>query len=55
MKYNFPVLPVSEHQLCQYVIPAEAVLSHVSIKCYLSAIFHLQIAHSLPDLIFHQC
>ena len=49
-QYNFPVLPVSEHQLCQYVsFLAEAGLSHVSIKCYLSAIRHLQIAHSLPD------
>ena len=49
-QYDFPVLPVSEHQLCQYVsFLAEAGVSHVSIKCYLSAIRHLQIAHSLPD------
>ena len=44
------LIRISELQLCQYVPSlAEAGLSHVSNKCYLSAIRHLQIAHSLTD------
>lgn len=43
-------LPVSEHQLCQFAAhPADENISHSTIKSYLSAVRHLQIASDLPD------
>ena len=43
-------LPLSEHQLCQFAsFLAKENLSHSSIKGYLSALRHLQIASGLPD------
>ena len=43
-------LPLSEHQLCQFAsFLAKKNLSHSSIKGYLSALRHLQIASGLPD------
>ena len=49
-KFGFPLLPVSEPQLCRYVsYLAEEGISHTSIKCYISAIRRMQIAHALPN------
>lgn len=49
-QFNLSVLPLSEHQLCQYIsFLAKEGVSHASIKCYLSALRHLQISHNLPD------
>ena len=43
-------MPVSEQQLCRFVtFLAEEQVSHVTIKCYLSAIRRLQIGQGLPD------
>ena len=49
-KGGFPPLPLSEHQLCQYAsyLTNDSV-SHSSIKSYLSAIRHLQIAQGMAD------
>ena len=42
--FQLSPLPVSEHQLCQF-----CSLTHSTIKGYLSAIRHLQIASGFPD------
>ena len=45
-------IPVSEHQLCQYVsFLANQGLAHKTIKSYLSAVRHLQIENKFPDPI----
>ena len=47
-------LPVFEHQLCQYVsFLANQGLAHRTIKAYLSAVRHLQIANKYPDPIMN--
>ena len=49
-QFCFPLLPLSEHQLCQYVsYLAEDGISHASVKCYLSALRRMQIAQCFPD------
>ena len=49
-KYNLVPLPVSENQLCQYVgYLAEHDIAHSTMKVYLSAIRHMQIAYKLPE------
>ncbi len=48
--FGLAPLPVSEHQLCQFCSHLAARnLTHSTIKGYLSAIRHLQIAAGLPD------
>ena len=48
--YNIPPLPLSEIKLCRYVSYLSAQqLKYQSIKCYLSAIRHLQISHGFAD------
>ena len=47
---NIPPLPLSEIKLCRYVSYLSAQqLKYQSIKCYLSAIRHLQISHGFAD------
>ena len=48
--YNIPPLPLSEIKLYRYVSYLSAQqLKYQSIKCYLSAIRHLQISHGFAD------
>lgn len=48
--FNLNPLPLIEHQLCQYVsYLAEQNIAHSSIKGYLSALRHMQIASGRPD------
>ena len=48
--FGLAALPVTEHQLCQFASYfANDSLTHATIKGYLSAIRHLQIASGLPD------
>ena len=43
-------VPVSEQQLCQYTVwLANQGLTHKTLKTYLAAVRHLQIAEGLPD------
>ena len=47
--FGLAPLPVVEHQLCQFVsYLADDKLTHSTIKSYLSAIRHMQIALGLP-------
>ena len=49
-KHDFVPLPVSEQQLSQYIAwLANQGLTHKTLKTYLAAIRHLQIAEGLPD------
>ena len=48
--HDFVPLPVSEQQLCQYTAwLANQGLTHKTLKTYLAAVRHLQIAEGLPD------
>ena len=48
--YSFNSISTSEHVLCQYVAHLSiAGLIHITIKCYLSAVHHLQIAERRGD------
>lgn len=48
--FRLPPLPVLEHQLCRFVsYLAEDKLTHATIKNYLAAVRHMQIASGLPD------
>ena len=47
--YNFSPLPLQELILCRFVAFLSASLSYPSIRLYLCAIRHLQIASGLPD------
>ena len=50
ISFGLTPLPVSEHQLCQFASHlANETLAHSTIKGYLLAICHLQIASGLPD------
>ena len=50
LHFNFQPVPVSEQHICQYVSKlSEEGVSHASIKCYLSAVRHLQIAQGFAD------
>ena len=48
--YNIPPLPLSKIKLCRNISYLSAQqLKYQSIKCYLSAIWHLQISHGFAD------
>ena len=49
-QFLIPPLPVQEVHLCRFAsFLANEEVSHSTIKCYLSALRHLQIANNLPD------
>ena len=55
VEQNFVALPVSELQLCKYTsYLAIQKLSHSKIKCYLSAVRHLQIEQGWSDPKIHE-